>query len=57
MLIAQSKSGRYFTISSVNASIRQVTEEITLANTSACAALNSESSPYGAGYYNYGWRV
>lgn len=56
-MIAQSKSGKYFMISSSSTSPSQVTASVTLTGTSSCPVIAPGSSAYGAGYNNStGWR-
>lgn len=56
-VVAQSKSGKYFAVSSSNTSIREVTSSITLADTSSCPVVAPGSSAYGAGYGGGVWRA
>ena len=57
-MIAQSKSSKYFMVSSSSASVAEVTAPVTLSDTSACTVIAPGSSAYGAGYStNTGWRA
>lgn len=55
-LVAQSKSGKYFTISSLSSNPRLVTDNNTLANLTSCSVVAPGSSANGAGYGNNAWR-
>lgn len=55
-ILAQSKSGKYFTVSSNNTSAREVSATVTLADTTSCPTIAPGSSAYGAGYGGDAWR-
>lgn len=55
-MLAQSKSGKYFVVSSSNTSPREVTASVNLTGLSSCPVVAPGSSAYGAGYVNGIWR-
>lgn len=58
LMVAQSKSGKFFMVGSANTSPREVTASITLGDASSCSTLAPGSTAYGAGYSTTsgGWR-
>jgi prepilin-type N-terminal cleavage/methylation domain-containing protein len=56
-VLAQSKSGKYFTVGSLDGSVKEVTAPVTLANLTSCSTILPSSSASGAAYDSgSGWR-
>lgn len=56
-VLAQSKSGKYFTVGSVDGSVKEVTASVTLANLTSCSTILPSSSASGTAYDSgSGWR-